>query len=63
MDVFSTQAQVEQSFRDADAAALRSTSEGGTEVVDATVQIGAQGGDATRSDAGEGLGTQVDIDV
>jgi hypothetical protein len=63
MDVFSTQAQVEQSVRDADAAALRLASEGETEELDATVQTDAQGGDATRSDAGGGLGTQVDIDV
>lgn len=63
MDVFSTQAQVDQSFRDAGMADLRSTSESKTDVIDATVQIDAQGGDATRSDAGAGLGTQVDIDV
>ncbi|MEE8247310.1 MAG: hypothetical protein V3T29_11085 [Alphaproteobacteria bacterium] len=63
MDVFSTQAQVDQSLRDANAQALSFASESETEVLDATVQIDAQGGDATRSDAGDGLGTQVDIDV
>jgi hypothetical protein len=63
MDVFSTQAQVDQSLRDADAQVLSAASGSETETLDATVQIAARDGDSTSSDAGDGLGTQVDIEA
>ncbi len=63
MDVFSSQAQVDQSLRDANAQVLSFASESETEVLDATVQIAARDGDSIRSDAGDGLGAQVDIEA